>query len=159
MFLCRVGGANGHGACSIGRGLDHEQDPERDQQQHDRDRRGALVLPLSICPKMKTDETSVSKGMLPEIRTSEPNSPIARAKASARAGEDRRGEVRQHDAAEDRQRPGAERRRGLLHLGVELEQHRLHRADHERQGHEQQRHHDADARERDAEIPSRLLSP
>ena len=42
-----------------------------------------VVLPLSICPKMKTDATSVLPGMLPESRISEPNSPIARAKARA----------------------------------------------------------------------------
>ena len=41
---------------------------------------------------------------------------------------------------------GAERRGRLLHLAVELDQHRLHRADDERQRHEQQRQHHADAR-------------
>ena len=38
--------------------------------------------------------------------------------------------------------PGAEGGRGLLHLAVQLEQHRLHGAHHERQRHEQQRHAD-----------------
>ena len=41
-------------------------------------------------------------------------------------------------------RPGAQRRGGLLHLPVELEQHRLHGAHHERQRDEQQGDHDAD---------------
>ena len=36
-----------------------------------------------IWPKMKTEATSVLNGMFPEIRTSEPNSPIERANASA----------------------------------------------------------------------------
>ena len=36
----------------------------------------------------------------------------------------------------------AERARRLLHLGVELEQHRLHRAHDERQRHEEQRQED-----------------
>ncbi len=61
------------------------------------------TLSLSIWPKMYTDATSVLNGMLPEISTTEPNSPIARAKASADAGEDRRQQVRQDDAAEDRE--------------------------------------------------------
>ena len=38
---------------------------------------------LWIWLKMNTEATSVLNGMLPEIRTSEPNSPIERAKASA----------------------------------------------------------------------------
>ena len=40
------------------------------------------TLPDSIWLRMKTEETSVSKGMFPEIRISEPYSPSARAKAS-----------------------------------------------------------------------------
>ena len=95
-------------------------------------------------------------GRLPEIRTSEPNSPIARANASAVPGEDRRPQVREDDPAEGRQRPGAERRGGLLHLPVELEQHRLHGADDERQGDEQQRHDDAGPREGDVD-PDRAV--
>ena len=46
---------------------------------------------------------------------------------------------------------GAEGRRGLLLGRVELQQHRLHRADHERQGDEQQRQHDAERREDDVD--------
>jgi hypothetical protein len=42
-----------------------------------------VSFPDSIWLRMKTDETSVLNGMLPEIRISEPNSPRARAKASA----------------------------------------------------------------------------
>ena len=40
-------------------------------------------MPASTCLKMKTEATSVSNGMFPEIRISEPNSPIARANARA----------------------------------------------------------------------------
>ena len=40
------------------------------------------------------------------------------------------------------ERPGAERGRRLLHLAVELEQHGLHRADDERQRHEEEREQD-----------------
>src|SRR5206468_1280995 len=37
----------------------------------------------SICPLMYREETSVTLGRLPAIRTTDPNSPTARAKASA----------------------------------------------------------------------------
>jgi hypothetical protein len=40
-------------------------------------------LSFSIAPRMRTEVTSDSKGRLPESRTSEPYSPIARAKESA----------------------------------------------------------------------------
>ena len=42
-----------------------------------------IGLSLSMFLKMKMDATCVWNGMFPEIRTIEPNSPIARAKASA----------------------------------------------------------------------------
>ena len=77
--------------------------------------------------------------MLPEIRTIEPNSPTARANASAAPLQDRRHEVGEDHADEDGPAVGAERERRLLHLAVELDQHGLHRADDERQRHEQQR--------------------
>ena len=108
---------------------------------------------LSICPKMYTEATSVLNGMLPAISTTEPNSPTARANASAgaarrspgtRFGQDDRGGTIVAAA-------GAERRRGLLHLAVELDQHRLHRAHDERQRHEQQREQDRPARVRDVD--------
>ena len=46
---------------------------------------------------------------------------------------------------------GAERERRLLHLAVELDQHRLHRADDERQRDEQQRQQHGELRERDVD--------
>ena len=107
-------------------------------------------LSLWIWLKMKTDATSVLKAMFPEIRTSEPNSPIERAKASAtpaRIAGRRLGRMTRRKTVSGL-RP--QRGGGLLHLGVELEQHRLHRPDHERQGDEQERQHHADAGERHA---------
>jgi hypothetical protein len=74
------------------------------------------------------------------------------------AGKDRRQQVREDDPPEDLERAGPERGRCLLHLLVELEQHRLYRADDERQRHEQQREQDADPRERDVE-PERPAGP
>ncbi len=89
--------------------------------------------PLSIRPKMKTDETSVLNGRLPVMITSEPNSPTAFANASATPdripgrmfGKTTRRKVCSSEAPSERGR--------LLHLAVELEQDRLHRADDERQ--------------------------
>ena len=88
--------------------------------------------------------------------TSEPNSPTAFANASATPeripgrmfGKTTRRKVCSSEAPSDARR--------LLHLVVELEQHRLHRADDERQRHEQQREHDRDARERDVDADRRL---
>ena len=76
--------------------------------------------------------------MLPAISTSEPNSPSARAKASPappRMAGSRFGKMMRRKIVK---RPGAERRGRLLHLPVELEQHRLHGAHHEGQRHQQQ---------------------
>ena len=84
----------------------------------------------------------MSNGMFPEIRTTEPNSPTARANASAtpeRIAGSRFGSTMRRKVANVR---GAERGGRLLHLAVELEQHRLHRAHDERQRHEEQREHD-----------------
>ena len=94
-------------------------------------------------PKMCTDAISVLNGRLPEISTTEPNSPTARAKREAGAGDDRRQQAGQHDAAEHREAAGAERAGGLLHVAVELHEHGLHGAHHERQGDEQQREQQA----------------
>ena len=55
------------------------------------------------------------------------------------AGEDGGQQAREDDAAEGRERRGAEGGRRLLGLAVELDQHRLHRAHDERQGHEEER--------------------
>ena len=65
----------------------------------------------------------------------------------AGAAEDRRDEVREDDAAEDGEGPRAERGGGLLHVAVELDQDRLDGPHHEGQRDEQQRDHDAGARE------------
>ena len=82
--------------------------------------------------------------MLPAMNITEPYSPTPRANASAKP-------VRMAGA-----RPGskhavnrlparcAERRRGLLHLAVDLLHHRLHRAHDEGQSDENQRNYDAD---------------
>ena len=116
------------------------------------------TLPDSIWLRMKTEETSVSKGMLPEIRISEPYSPSARAKASSDAGEDAGQQVGEDDSPEDGEAAGAERGRRLLHLLVHLHQQRLHRADDEGQGDEAERDDDRDPGEGDVEA-ERAVGP
>ena len=61
------------------------------------------------------------------------------------AADDGRGQGRQDDAAEGRPAVGAERGGGLLDLAVGLDEHRLHRPHHERQGDEGQRDDQAPA--------------
>ena len=80
--------------------------------------------------------------MFPEMSTVEPNSRQRPGEGERGAGQHRGQQVRQDDPAEDGEPRGAERRRTLLHLLVELDQHRLHRAHHERERHEQQRDDD-----------------
>ena len=106
---------------------------------------------------MNSEETWVL-GRFPDSRTREPNSPIARAKASAAPARIAGVRFGKDDPAEDGQRPGAQRRGGLLHLAVELQQHRLDGADDERQGDEQERQDDAGAGERDID-PHRAVAP
>ena len=68
----------------------------------------AATLSFSSRLKIYTEPTSVLNGRLPEIRTTEPNSPTARANDSAVPGEDRRRERGQHDPPEHGERSGAE---------------------------------------------------
>ena len=126
------------------------EEVERDE--HDERRRRAarsttaaapVALSLSIWLKMCTEATWVLNGRLPEISTVEPNSLIARANDSAvpaAIAGSRFGRMIRRKMVN---RLGAERGGGLLHLAVELEQHRLHGAHDERQRHEQQRDDDA----------------
>ncbi len=96
--------------------------------------------------------------MLPAMKITEPYSPTPRAKASAKPVSSagiRPGRI----TCEHRLQPaGAERRRGLLDLAVDLLQHRLHGAHHERQADEDQRDDDAERRvgDLDAERRERL---
>ena len=76
---------------------------------------------------------SVSNCLLPEMKTTEPYSPIARANASAKPVTIAGHSAGQDHAAQRLPARRAERRRGLLDLGLELLEHRLHRAHDERQ--------------------------
>ena len=81
--------------------------------------------------------TSVLKATKPANRTSEPNSPIARANASAepaRIAGSRLGRMMRRKVVNG---PAPSDARRLLRLDVDLHQHRLDGADDERQGDEQ----------------------
>ena len=82
---------------------------------------------------MYCEATWVSRGMLPPMRTTEPYSPMARAKASPVPLMIAGAERREDDPSEGHPARGPERRRGLLDLAVGLDEDRLHGADDERQ--------------------------
>ena len=84
--------------------------------------------------------------MLPEMKTIEPYSPMARANASAnpvRTAGNSDGAMMLHKRA---QPAGAERRGGFLHFALEILQHRLKRSHDERQADKGQRDHDPEPR-------------
>ena len=97
-------------------------------------------LPLSICAE---DEDRRDLGLVRQVAGDDHE----RADLADRPGERERdaGEDPREDVREDRcggrssSSRGAERARRLLHLAVELDQHRLHGAHDERERHEQQR--------------------
>ena len=107
---------------------------------------------------MKTEETSVLKAVAGDQHQ--------RAELAQRAGEgegdagdDAGQQVGEDDAAEDREAAGAERGRRRLHLAVHLDQQRLHGADDEGQGDEEQGHDDAPSRVKAMSMPNGLSLP
>ncbi len=87
-------------------------------------------------------------GRFPAMKITDPYSPTARAKASAKPVSKRREDRRQDHAGEGLPAARAERGRRFLELGIKVEQHRLHRAHHERQADEDQGHQNAERGER-----------
>ena len=98
---------------------------------------------------MSSGVISVFIGMLPAMKTTEPYSPSARAKASAKPVSQAGSEGGQDDAEERLAAAGAEAGRRLLHLGVEALEHGLQGAHHEGQADEDERDGDAERREGD----------
>ena len=98
---------------------------------------------------MSSGAISVIIGMLPAMKITEPYSPSARAKASAKPVSSAGSTRREDHAAEGLPAGRAERGGGFLELGLEVLEHRLHGAHHERQADEGQRHQHAERRERD----------
>ena len=95
--------------------------------------------------KIHDEATSVLNGRLPEMSTTEPNSPTARAKARPAPARTDGEDAREDDAAQHLAPAGAEGGGGLLGLRIELGQHRLDAAHAEGQRHEGQRGADAEA--------------
>ena len=99
--------------------------------------------------------TSVCIGMLPEMKTTEPYSPSARAKASAKPVSSAGTSAGAITRREGLQAAGAERRRGLFEFRIQILEHRLHGAHDERQADESQRDHDAERRVGDLDAQRR----
>src|SRR6266480_1508575 len=138
-------------------GVEHDEGDEGGCEQDDRDgRRPAHVVALDLAEDVDGGNLGLEGDVAgyEDDRAELPDRPREGERA---AGEDGGREVRQDDAAEDRPGTGPERRRRLLHLLVELEQHGLHRAHDEGEGDEQEREHDRNARvgDVDAEWPPR----
>ena len=95
------------------------------------------------------------------MKMTEPYSPSRASEGQREAGEQRRQDRRQDHPRERLEGAGAQRRRRLFDLGVEVLQHRLHRAHDERQADEDQCHHDAErgVRDLDAERLQQAAEP
>ena len=91
---------------------------------------------------MRSGVISVRMGMLPEMKTTEPYSPSARAKARAKPVSSA-GSRRRQDHAARRSASGSAPRLGggLLDLRVQFLEHGLHRAHHEGQADEDEGDH------------------
>ena len=92
---------------------------------------------------IRSGAISETNGMLPAMKMTEPYSPTARASASAKPVRVAGRRTGKHDAEERLPTRGAERRGRLLRLAAQVFQHRLHRADDERQPDEDERDEDA----------------
>ena len=101
---------------------------------------------------MSSGVISVFIGMLPEMKTTEPYSPSARAKARAKPVSNAGQISGRMTRAKVVSRPAPERGRGLLDLGIEILEHRLHGADDKRQADEGQRDGDAERRKRGLDV-------
>ena len=108
---------------------------------------------------MSSGVISVFIGMLPEMKTTEPYSPSARAKARAKPVSNAGQRAPAGSRGEGLPAARAEARRGLLDLGVEALEHRLHRAHDERQADEGERDDDAERRERDLDAEAAEAAP
>ena len=102
--------------------------------------------PLWMWLKTKTDAASVLYGRFPEISTSAPISPTARANASATPERMPGRMFGSTMLRKTRSSLAPSERAASSHLAVELEQHGLHRAHDERQRDEEQRQDDRGAR-------------
>ena len=113
--------------------------------QHDEaERRSAGVVELL---QLDDDQQRRDLGLHRQVAGDEDHRAVLADRARERqreAGRERRQHRRQDDAAEDREAAGAERFGRVLEIALHFEQRRLHRAHHERQADQRQRHDDAD---------------
>ena len=108
---------------------------------------------------MMSGVISETIGMLPAMKITEPYSPIARAKASAKPVNSAGRTIGNTTRRKLVPARCAERGRGLLEFARQLFQYRLHRAHDEWQPDEGERDHDAERREGDLDAERRQQRP
>ncbi|SOY47396.1 conserved hypothetical protein [Cupriavidus taiwanensis] len=129
--------------------VDQQQQRERDHQHHHRHRGGAGVVVLL---QLGIDHQRRDLGNHRHVARDKHHRAVLAGGARERQrkpGQQRRQDRRQDHAAEGLQPVGAEAGRGLFQFLLDIFEHRLHRAHHERQADKGQRHHHAQRRERD----------
>ena len=114
--------------------IDDEEHQERHDQHDDGDRgRVGVVVLLDSWITIRSGAISDTFGRLPAMKITEPYSPTARANASANPVSSAGTDCRQNNPRHCLPATGAETGSGLLDLGIEIDQYRLHGAHHERQ--------------------------
>src|SRR6266576_5767267 len=127
-------------------GADRKEDTERDHEQQHRERsRAGRVVAVEPLEHVEGRDLRL-EGKVAGDEDDRPELADRARKGKRDPREERRQEMREDDPFEDRDPAGAERRCSLLHLAVQLDQHRLYRANDERKRHEEQRHEDAPPR-------------
>src|SRR4051794_6407410 len=107
---------------------DSEEDAERDDEHQERERRGARrVAAVQALEDLERRDLRLERQVAADQDHGSEFADRTR-ECECDAREQRGQQVREDDAAIDRQARGAERRGRLLHLVVELDQHRLHGA-------------------------------
>src|SRR4051794_31592267 len=111
------------------KGADRQEHEERDREQQDGERGGALRVSAVVALE---DVERRDLGLEGQVARDEDDGAELTDRAGERkrpARQERGKEVREDDAAKDRQPAGTEGGRRLLHLTIELDQHGLHGAD------------------------------
>ncbi len=99
--------------------VDRQQQHERRHQHHHGDRGGAgVVVLLELGDDEQRRDLGLTIGMLPAMKITEPYSPSARAKASAKPVSSAGSQDRKHHAPEGLPAVGAQRGGGLLELAA-----------------------------------------
>jgi hypothetical protein len=142
----------------VANAADREQQDEREHEEDDGDRRsGGRVAALDPSEDVDGRDLRLEREV-PGDDDERPELPDRLGEGECHPGEDSREDVREDHPTERGEARRPERARGLLDVGVELAQDRLHRPDDERERDEHHREHDRRARVRDVDADRRLRS-